>query len=331
MEFNVYLFVEQTKLSQFDFDPMTMHKFFAINDCCCKKLVFLDYDKTKCWEEFEKEDECKIVFMENSHIDEFTFSRLSSLGKYIGTIDEQALVFEKDENKIIFLPVDNDWQKLLKIILKLKEGQKTYSFQIFASDMQEVKKELEDIKSSFEGLKFSYFYNNLLCDIVLSYQGKVGEIDEVQLRVASKFKDFIISENGLEIEQAIFGLLRLKNSKIAIYDSATGGQLEQRLFAKQNFDEVLAHASIESEICQPSAEGVYNFSLNKLKNCGAEIVFAITKERRAECEEYIFAIADKKAVHVYKNKFMGHGNKIMATNSALFQLFKKLKQNDFAF
>ena len=331
MEFNIYIFIEQAKLSQIEFDIVSMHKFFALNDNCCKKLVFLNYDKDSCWQELEKEEKNKIVFMENSQIDDFTFSKLSSLGKYIGTVDEQALVFEKDEKKIIFLPIDNDWQKLLKEILKKQEGRKTYSFQIFASNLQDVKNELEDLKKSFDSLTYSLFYNNLLCNVVLSYLGQLGQVDEVHLRPSSKRKAMLIGENGLEIEQAIFVLLRLKNCKIAIFDSATGGHLEKRLFEGQNFNEVLTLANIESEICQPSAEGVYNFSLNKLKSCGSDIVFAITKVQKVDDEEFIFAIADKKAVHVFKNKFVGHGNKIMASNSALFQLFKKLKQNDFAF
>lgn len=336
MKFSVYVFSNEISTGKLNFDIVSLHKFFAMHDCKCQKLVFFDFDKEKNWEELQSslaEDENQLILMENCKIDDFTFERIALLGKYVGTIDEQALLFEKDGKKLAFLPVDENWQTLLDKIVKLKEGKKVYQFKVFGRPIEEVEGHLKDLQSCFDGLEYSIFYDNLICEIYLSYFGKYGEIDEVQMQVASKFKDELFSENGMEIEKAILQCLRLKNVRLAIFDGATGGHLINKLNQNQNFDEVLKVCKVESDICKPTSDGLYDFCIKSLDNSDGDVVLALTKKETGDAEEYLFAIADKKAVHMFKNKFSSADkvNKAFATNSALFQLLKKLKQNDFAF
>ena len=336
MKYSIYVFSNDVIKGQTKFDITNLHRFFASVDSQCEKLVFFDFNKTSNWQTLQSNfpnDENQIVLLENAQIDDFTFDHVQSLGKYLGTIDEQALLFEKDGKKIIFLPVDNDYLTLLKKIIKAPEGKKIYQLKLFGLTKTRVENDLEEIKNSFMGVNYNLFYDNLIYEIYLSYFGEQNLIDDVQLKTASKFKDAMFSESDLSLEGTIFQLLRLKNYKIAIHDGATGGYVENKLLSQPNFDEVIKSTKIDRQLCTPTSEALYNYSLSALSQTSADLVLVFTKASKGEGEEYLFALADKKSVHVFKNKFAKSQptNKILATNSALFHLFKKLKQNDFDF
>ncbi len=332
MKFSVYVFSNQFTKGQINFDIVSMHKLFAMGDSRCEKLVFFDYDKDQNWKALDSENENTIVFMENKNIDDFVVMGLAKLGTHTKTIDEQALVFEKNGKTIAFLPIDGQWKELIKKIVKLKDGRKVYSFKLFGKSKEELEAELKDIKNTYSGLEYQYFCNNLLYEVFLTYEGENGKIDEVQMHVASKFKDSIYSENELGLEEVILGLLKLKKYKISIYDDASCGYLENRLLGNADYHDVTNEIRWDENFCPKTSEGIYNFSLARL-NEGSDIVLAFTKKNAGDGEEFLFAVADKKAVHVFKNKFAKTclQNKFVSTNSALFQIFKKLKQNDFAF
>ncbi len=336
MKYSTYVFSNDVIKGQTKFDIAALHKFFASADCQCEKLVFFNFDKQNNWQTLQthqQTDENQIVLLENAQIDDFTFDHVQSLGKYLGTIDEQALLFEKDGKKIAFLPVDGDYINLLKKIVKAPDGKIIYKLKLFGLTKTQVENDLEEIKNSFMGLSYQLFYDNLIYEIYISYFGNPNEIDDVQLKIASKFKDAMFSESDLSLEGTILQLLRLKNYKIAIHDGSTGGYVENRLLAQPNFDEVIKSTKTDRQLCSPNSEALYNYSLSALSQTTVDLVLVFAKASKGEGEEYLFALADKKSVHVFKNKFSKTQpqNKILATNSALFHLFKKLKQNDFDF
>ncbi len=273
-----------------------------------------------------------IIFTENSELDNVIIENINKLGSNKKLYSELAVKFTNNDRKIIFLPVDLGWQELLSQILEEeKDATRKYcKFHLFGTNPQSVSKQLEGV----EGISYRTYGDNLLTDVYLSYEGSESLIDDKQVKLASLFRDNIYSENDLGLSQIVFELLRLKNLKLAVKDSVTGGKVLSRLNEdNEGFSSVLKKGEITTREGVLDAEKTYLAAYNFLKDSGSDIVIVLDGEFDKKGLSSIIAVGDKNSILVYKNRFNAKRKECleMATTCALFHLTRKLRQNDFAF
>lgn len=333
MEFSVLVFSNLTLNGQIKFNLSDLFVAFAKTNHYLKEIQIENFDKEKCRTSIEKKQNL-IVFCENNVLDNVIIDNIRTLGAERKMIDELAVIFEKEGKKKIFLPIDLDWQSLLSKALEEKdEGLKKCKFHAFGISQKEVISALEKIKSENESLSFHVLGDNLLTDAYVVYKGQENLIDDMQVKIASVFRDKLYSENELELSQIVFQLLRLKNVKIAIREGVTGGKIVSKLFAENdNFSQVLASGEVVEEI-ELSPEKIYEESYNLLRKANCEVVMVVRGEWKDNGLNTLFAIGDKNSIFVYKNRYNANKKTAldMVINCALFHLVKKLRQNDFAF
>ena len=336
MNFTILVFSSEIKNGRENFDVKSIQKLFARQDCICKELLFFDDNLELALEVIKSRvgEQNTIVFMKNSQIDKFALDNINQLGHYQKTINEQALLFTKNQKCLLCLPTESDFITILQEVVKIDSNRKLCNIKLFGKNRKLLLQDMESLKKQIPSIQFTYFEENLITDLYISYECETSGIDENQVAIATKFQDCFFSENGSSLEQLVFGLLRLKNVRLSIYDYATGGRLVSNLFVENaDFIQVLSQCKITNVDIAFTSENLYNHTVELVAKKDSEITICAMSKDTKEGYELLFAIADQKEVHIYKNFFKASKNDVvaMAVNSILYHLFKKLKQNDFAF
>jgi len=277
-------------------------------------------------------EENLIIFTENSELDKVIIDNINKLGSNKKVYGDLAVKFVNNGRNLIFLPVDIEWETLLTQILEEERDQskKYCKFHLFGKNPQSVSKDLENL----EGVTYRVIGDNLLTDVYLSYQGAESLIDDKQVKIAGIFRDNLYSENDLGLSQIVFELLRLKNLKLSVKETVTGGKVLSRLNEdNEGFYQVLKKGEISEREGALDAEKTYISAYNYLKDTGSDVVIVIDGEFDKKGMSSVIAVGDKSSILVYKNRFNAKRSECleMATTCALFHLTRKLRQNDFAF
>lgn len=325
MEYQVLILSDKFLQGQ---TPFSWRKFLATFAKNNAKIMGLDCQKFS--KKLPSINDNLIVFADNENLDKLILENLPSLGNNKEILDDLAVVFKKDDRKIIFLPIDVATDKLLEKVLKNeKNTKKTCKFHLFGKNPAEIAKLLENIQD----VDFNIFGENLLTSVYASYECEDSLIDDKQVEIASLLRENIYSENDLDLSDSVTQLLRLNNQKIAICEGVTCGKILSLLGKNENFAQVLKSGTIEIENGVLDSEQTYNKALGLLKSSGADVVLAIQGKFDDKGLGCNFAVGNKNSINVYKNRFNGERSSTieMASNCALYHLVKKLRQNDFAF
>lgn len=335
MNFKVFVFSDKIISGKYKFEMEKLQELFAQRDILCKELLFFSFASDLFWQKIEGEigKENLLVFLSNSKIDGIIYQNFAKLGQFEKTVDEQALVFGKDDNKTIIMPYDVDYLAMLKKILERPVGRKVIALQIFGKRDEEIEKKLSLLGQEFEDLRYTYFSSNLVSKLYLSYKSVQEGIDSKQVALSLPFQDCLFSESELTLANCVLKLLRLKNITLSIVDCFTGGEIIEKFYNDcDNFDDAVKSYRIDKTNSALTSDSVYQMAVEERK-FGSDVCLCIDGRENEKGSEVIFAIASKNDVSIFKNTFSIKGQKArgMSANSALYHLFRKLKQNDFAF
>ena len=324
MEFKIYIFSDNVLSGLTKFDLTKLNLLFARNLCNICHVEILPLAKQK---ELLFEDS-SIVFSENENLDNIIIDHYSSLGSEKDIIAQQVVVFKKQEQKIVFIPLESD----LSILSQILGNDAVCQFHLFGLNKNSVIQKLEQLKSEVADLKYKVIENNILCDVYLSYHGQGDMIDDNQVKIATAFKSYMFSENELNLEKIIYQLLKMKNLSMSICENVTKGKIISSLLENADFSDILKLAQIKF-FENADNEKLHKETENILQSSNCDLAVVTSGSIEGDSLHFVFTIADKKEIHFYKCNFTGKLDQSieMAKNTCLYHLVKKLRQNDFAF
>lgn len=330
MEYKVFMFSDGILKGQAQFD------FKKFNQICASKLINISdisIERFNLDKPFLEDDKNLIIFCENKYLDELIIKNIKELGNNKKLINEQALIFKKNDFNIAFLPLEID----LEILNKIFDNEENFTYgqyRVFGLSKESVLKSLNNLKEKFEDFDYNIIYDNLICDIFVKYKRKDDSlIDDCKLELLSVFEKYVFSEDNSSLSNIVSSLLLQKNKTISICENITNGKILYNLLnANKDFDKVLKLINIKDVECE-NDEQLVDFSMKFLKEAGSDIAVVTLGGYNDSTLEFKFALANKNEVHIYNSTFKADKNvcKEMAKNSVLFHLMKKLRQNDFAF
>lgn len=327
MEYKVFIFSDKILKGQDKFDYSTFNQIcldFMVEISAINVLKF-DIDR-----DFIEENVNLIVFCENDVLDNLIIKNIRNLGSKKTFIDEQIVVFDKAGTKVIFIPLESDL-RLLNKVFKKDEQKKYCQFHIFGLSKEQVKEILENLSNRIEGFSYKFIYDNLLCDIVMSYNGQTSLIDDNMVMIASEFKQYLYSENDMRLSEIIVKMLKLKNKSLALVENVTQGKVIENLLRNQGEDVIKKvwfesfEAKTNEQLCEQAEKCK--------KESQADVGVVMSGQETVEGFIFNFAIANGGEIHIYKNNFKADKNSCieMAKNSLLFHLAKKLRENNISF
>ena len=329
MEFKVFIFSNDVLEGHFKFD-FDKFKIFCINNLIeIKSFAIESFDLNR---QFLENDKNLIIFCNNEDIDKLIIKNIQLLGSNKNFIDEQIVVFNKESNKIIFVPLESDIELLDKAFAG-DDNKKTCQFHVFGLKKEEIKQKLEKLRQEIDGFEYKYSYDNLISDIVMTYNGQTSLIDDNQVKIATEFKQFLFSENDMTLPEIVSRMLNLKGKTISICENVTKGKIIYTLLrANENFKDVLKTVKFD-EYELLNADILYDKTINFLKDSKADIAVMTNGNFSEDGLTFNFVIADSSEVHIYKNTFKANKESCidMAVNSLFFHLVKKLRQNDLTY
>jgi nicotinamide-nucleotide amidase len=169
--------------------------------------------------------------------------------------------------------------------------------------------------------------------------------------IVGELKDGIYAEFDTSLSERLYDLLKLKNKKISVAESFTGGRIVSELIKNSGvshyLDEGLVTYSNESKNRRlkvkaedlikhgaVSSQVAYQMALGLLTGNSADIAIATTGIAGPKSDDTLkpvglcyIAIGMKDGIHVYKYNLKGDREEITETakNTALFLAIKKLK------
>lgn len=324
MDYKIYIFSDDILkgLTKFDLEKLNLIFARTLNNISSFQILPLEKGKDILVEGNE------IIFSENEHLDGIIIDNYQKLGKDKEMIEEQVVVFKKESQKTIFIPLESDLYLLENI---LQTTSKICQFHLFGISKNEVSDKLENLKGEIKDLRYKVVSNNILTDIYLSYSGQGDMIDDSQVKIASAFKAYMFSENDLGLEDIVFQLLKMRNLTISICENITKGTIVSSLLKNVDFNQFLKKSEIHF-FDSIDNNALHKYSLKLLEESGSDIAIVTAGQTVEDKLSFVFAIADKKEVHFYKCSFtLTEGASVMARNTLLYHLVKKLRQNDFSF
>lgn len=330
MEYKVFIFSDDIIKGQAQFDFEKFNKICAYRLIDISEFIIEKFDLEKS---FLENDKNLIIFCDNKNLDNLIIENIDKISGQKKIIDEQIVVFKKEERMIVFVPIETDLELLSKVFEK-QQNSVYYQYKIFGLGKETIISRLEELKKDIPDLKYKILYDNLLCDIFISYQNdEVTLIDDKKIKIVSAFNNNIFSENSFSLSKIIYSLLSQKNKSISILENITKGEIINSLLEENdNFLEYLKEVKIKSFECD-NDDVLVDKTLKFLRETGSDIALVTNGKFNENALNLKFAIADKNEVHIYNSSFKADKNKCieMAKNSVLFHLMKKLRQNDFAF
>jgi len=203
-------------------------------------------------------------------------------------------------------------------------------------------------------------FNNSLCiflfkeDLVITIKILfTPESEDAVREIISTFKKNIYAEDDVSLDFRLLELLQLRNKKISIAESLTGGQICSTIInnagASNSVYEGLVTYSNESKIDRlnvddqtiykfgaVSYETAYEMAAGLLAKNTCDIAIATTGIAGPSGGNLskpvgltFIAIGIKEKIHVYRHIFSGNRNEVQtaASQAALFYAVKKLKDN----
>lgn len=324
MDFKVYIFSDNVLSGLTKFDLAKLNLVFARSLCNICHFEILPLEKQK---DLQFENSC-VVFSENENLDNIIIDHYSSLGQEKDVVENQVAIFKKDGKKTVFIPLESD----LSILSQILEKGSASQFHLFGLGKKSVIEKLEKLKEEIADLKYKVIENNILVDIYLTYQGQGDMIDDNQVKVASAFKNYMFSENELNLEKIVYQLLKLKNLSLSICENVTKGKIISSLLENADFSDTLKLAQIKF-FENADNERLHKETENILSSSNCDLAVVTDGKIEGDSLHFVFTIADKREIHFYKCTFTGKLEMSieMAKNTCLYHLVKKLRQNDFAF
>ncbi len=333
MEYKIYVF-NKDKLQDIDFNFAKLQEVMASYNCDIASFSMQKFVKEDIASVISK-DVNTIIFALNQDIDSIISDNIKILGNQKNVIDEQVVVFNKDGNNIIFVPYDTRWELMLqKINLNPMRANKTCQFKLFELSKNKIYEILEGLKTQINKLEYCVISKGLLSNLYISYEGSEDLIDNNQVKIANAFKDYIYSENSLEIARSISQIANLKGIKLGICEGITGGALLKEICSNICTKDILTYGCVEYLKSDITPDEVYNQTLRHFGNMGDDVFFVNVQGRFEEDGiTVVYTMGNNKSIDVYKNRFKVKKELAIeyALDAIMFNILKKLRQNSLSF
>lgn len=268
----------------------------------------------------------------------------------------QGCLIEKNSKNIFLLPKENNelyhifFSSVLPYILNESSSKgKTYILRTFGITLQELSTLLKDEIKNKYNIDVVCSEKYLRGEIVISAKEGTRSDFEKKLvsKVYTKLLPYFYSEKDQSMEEFIFDILSVRHLTISFAEDFTCGNMTSKFFENLTDAHKILHESyitisnesktkllgIDKSCLSKSkidfSEIAYQMALGVLENSGADIVVANCGDLTTG--ELTFAIGNCEGIHIFNQKLDGSNQeKIdLATGIILFQLIKKLKQDDF--
>lgn len=350
MSYKVFVWTED-KLHDINFDFEALQKVFADCNASIDEFTMLKFNNESV-SAMLSQKENMLLFFKNQKIDQIIIDNISKLSNDKQILFDEVVLFKVDGRKIIFLPYDSDWQDILrKINLNDSVGNKNCQFKLFGIAKGKVIEGLKGLEGQIKDLQYSVLGNDLLVEVYISYSGESNLIDDVQVKIANLFKNYIYSENSLDLAECLCQMLRLKDLKLSICEGVTGGAILREIFFKNPMakdvikegrvvfldkpltpDNVYEHTISMLSGNAPKIFNASGFNTSALRH-GNVIFVDVQGQQSGDMLTCIYTIGNSKSIDVYKNTFKATGQRALnfASSAVMFNIIKNLRQNNLEF
>ena len=271
----------------------------------------------------------------------------------------QGFILDQNEFSFIVLPsafneLKPMCEKYVVAFLESKYGIATKRLTLkYFGDAGELYSALSDVKASY-GDKFSVNVNEKYGDytVELSFNSQDESISKSAIRdIVLRLKENIYAEFDTSLSERLFDLLKLKNLKLSVAESFTGGRIVSSIISNSgassyvnegvvsysNQSKVKRLGVTENDLKKEGAVSsivAYQMALGLLKTGECDVAISTTGIAGPKSDDtkkpvglcYI-AVGMKNGVHTYRYNLVGSREEITETakNTALFLAIKILK------
>lgn len=292
-------------------------------------------------EKFDDFSSPTFLFLHDEFVDDFVSSR-DLFYKSKSEIVEGEGVLSGDEYPILVLPLEGDLNKLVRKSMEIIKSRyslkNVLTFRLFSLPVSVVKEKIATLNLSGE---YKLAGEGLLTDIYLIQSEKTDFISDDEVIINKKFGENLYAQSNMSLPEVAAKMINLSNIKIDILDSFTYGQVATQLLkcgssrlSSRNFS-----YSIENGFIKTDEEQSYrdeNEMINKLSFLSIEkkkvhIAIVVAGRKVGTYYQINLAIGSKKSIEVFNLSIEGTLEDAIsiATDSALFNLIKKLRKKDF--
>lgn len=264
-----------------------------------------------------------------------------------------GFMFKHDNTYIIFLPSNYEFMTInfQNYILPLIRDISTGRFECLTIRCYGIlEKDIRSILSEEllnTNLKIQIFNERLDNIIYIRYNSEhYQNAQDTLASICTKLNRYIYSTEDTTLYQTAKYLLNLHKKHLAIAETLTFGNITRKIcesddaivsntYLFNNFDDIKRTLGLDENIINNygkySVNTVYELNNLLLEKSNADIaIFVLGNINIDTC--YI-AIGDLDGIHVYKNKIIYKNDDIIdnISDTALFYLIKKLRQNDLQF
>lgn len=265
-------------------------------------------------------------------------------------------IFISPANNIIVVGLDifESFEKF-KTILKnnLKIDYDNYCIKCFGVSETNLNNYLKEYKNSNN--VFEYSVENSYGDSLIIFRFMSSINKTIQDNIVSTFvkdlKQAFYASKDIKLAEAIYEILDLRHLKISVAETFTGGNIASTIINQNKISKNIIEESvivnspnsinkilgvdekILNQYSMVSAETAYEMATSLLNktNCDMSLIAVGDFNVKTKDGNVVFftAIGDKNAVNVYQHKAVVDKNFTInyATNTVIFELIKKLRQN----
>ncbi len=271
----------------------------------------------------------------------------------------QGFILDADEFTLAILPEKLSEYKVMceKYFLpyiknKYSAKERRLTLKYFGN-LEKCKSVIERAKGQNTGIDYDVFckYGDVTVSVVFSDNVSDNDRIEFNRAVIGELKDDIYAEFNTTLGERVFDVLKIKNLKLAVAESFTGGGVVNAIVKNSGVSEYLTEGLVtysnESKISRlgvserairehgaVSSTVAYQMAAGLLKGGKCDIAVATTGISGPNSDGTdkpvglgFIAVGMKDGVHTYRFHFNGSREEIMETakNTALFLTIKKLK------
>lgn len=266
--------------------------------------------------------------------------------------DMTGFMYKKDKTYIVYLPQNIGLVTLCyvrRIAPLIKDVGALDSEFVVLKCFGILEKDIKSMLSSYFGsdeVKISIRSSGLDSAIFIRYSSNQNKttIQNIVSDICEKLNRFIYATEDISLYDMALDLLSLRGKKIIIGETLTLGNIARKLsesgndrvseaFIFTNTQSLLKYTKINPKIIENygmySVNTVYEIANSMLEMSSAEVVL-FTLGDKNKSDTCFMAIGDLDGIHVYKNKINDKGEELIQnlSDTAVFYLIKKLKQND---
>lgn len=261
--------------------------------------------------------------------------------------DNKTIIYIPEGDRVLEYMYNNSLLPYFaRIQNQLFEYKNILLFGISEEDINDVLR--EDIP---DNINVTYYEENMLLKIMLTYPNDIDKstLNDFISNIYQKLRKFIITDEETSLFQLALDLLTLSNKTLCIYETVTAGNIAKNLSTCKSVAKHLiencrvgfTQNNTMKELDIPQAlvtkHGFYSVNMAYeiagalLDKTNCDLVL-LTLGNLDEDNTCYVAVGDNDGIHIYKNTVNQREKAIdTLSNSAIYYLIKKLKQNDLYF